>query len=182
MTWTISGAFLDREAAERAAADLRTAGFDAAQMTLVPLERPGATDAGQALRPSKRSISGGILGSLVLGAIGLIVGWAFALLMQSISHTGSISFAGPIVAAICGIVIGWLLGEIVWTHAPVEEGYAQQEHLEMGAMCLLVEAGDRADEVRQILRREGAHDVTPLKRDQEEHEGFEPGAPRGVAG
>src|SRR5262245_23286031 len=110
MTWTISGAFADRETAERAAADLQAAGLDTARMTLVPLDQPEPTSAGRALRPSKRSISGGILGSLVLGAVGLIVGWAFALLVRHISQTGSINLAGPTVAALCGIIIGWLLG------------------------------------------------------------------------
>jgi len=179
MTWTVSGAFSDREAAERAVADLRTAGFDASGLTLIPLDQPGPTDVGQALRPSRRSISGGVLGSLVLGAVGLLLGLVFSLFVHTISQTASIILAGPILAAICGIIIGWLLGSIIWTHAPVEEGYVWQERLDTGAMCVLVEAGDRAHEARHILQRDGARDVTP---EDEDHEGFEPGAPRGVTG
>src|SRR5262249_42501808 len=126
-----------------------------------------------------RSISGGVLGSLVLGAVGFLLGFVFSLFVHTVSQTASIVLAGPIVAAICGIIIGWLLGSIFWTHAPVEEGYVRQEPLDMAALCLLVDAGNGAHEARQILQRKGARYVPPP---DEEPEGFEPGAPRAVTG
>jgi hypothetical protein len=177
MVWNISGSFADRAAAERAVADLRTAGFDDTRLTVVPLEQPGPPVAGRALRPSGRAISGGVIGALVLGAAGLLLGGLFSLLVQHVSPTTTAHIAGPLFAALCGILIGWLLGSIIWTRAPVEEGYTRQDHREMGWTRLLVAAGADTDEVRQILQRDGARDVTP---NTNHHVDAEPDIPHGA--
>ena len=67
MARNISGTFPDRASAERAASDLRTAGFPPAEIGLVAQTRTGPTDTGQRLAPGTRTITAAIIGSLIVG-------------------------------------------------------------------------------------------------------------------
>lgn len=153
MARTISAMFHDRESAERAAADLETAGFAAAQIDMAPQERPGPTDVAERLKPSSTAITGAVTGALILGTAGWLIGGLFATLLSSTSQS---TIGAALVASLGGGIVGWLVGAILATRAPIEEGYYREQRIERGTIRLTVDAAGRDDEVSRIIIRNGA--------------------------
>ncbi len=89
----------------------------------------------------------------MLGAVGWIIGWLISLILGT-STQGSIG--AEVVAAIGGGIIGWLVGAIYFSRAPVEESYCRAERIEQGATRLSVAPAGRDDEARSILALDGA--------------------------
>jgi len=73
-----------------------------------------------------------------------------------LSTSAQCSISAEVVAAIGGAVIGWLVGAIYFSRAPVEESYYREERIEQGATRLSVAPAGRDDEARRILARDGA--------------------------
>lgn len=159
MTRNVAASFPDRQSAERAAADLQTAGFPAAEIGMLSQEPTGPTNVRSRLRPNRRSVTGALLGSLILGTVGFLLGWLFIQIVPDISHGGTAAAAGAWTTAAIGGVIGWLWGALVATRAPVEEGYYRARRQEAGATRLIVDAADREDEAWTILRRSGGQNL-----------------------
>jgi hypothetical protein len=163
MPRTITAAFADRQSAERAAAELQAAGFAPAQLDLASRERPGATDVTHRLEPNRRSITGAIIGTLVLGTVGWLIGWLIALILGATIQSG---IGAEVVASVGGGIIGWLVGAIFLARAPVEESYYREQRLEQGATRLSVAPAGRDDEARRILARSGARLIPDAASDR----------------
>lgn len=125
---------------------------------MVSEEITGPTNVRSRLRPNRRSVTGAIIGCLVLGALGFFLGWLFIQIVPDIGHGGGIAAAGAWTTAIIGGIVGLLLGALVATRAPVEESYYRARRQEAGATRLVVNAEGREDEAWQILRRSGGQE------------------------
>lgn len=151
MPQAVQGVFPDRRSAERAAMDLQAAGFDAGGMRLASLEQPPQQP--RRMVATTRSIIGGVIGALVLGSIGAIIAWIAAQ-----SFIGQSTFAVIAISLVAGM-IGWVLGSLLFSGVPYEEGYYQKERLELGRTVLAVQAPGREQLASNVLTRNGAADV-----------------------
>lgn len=151
MPQAVQGVFPDRRSAERAAVDLQNTGFDAQGMRLASLERPPRRPRSETARP--RSIVGGVIGAIV----GVIVGGLIAFIASQ-AFIGSFEFA-VIAVALVGGLIGWILGSMLFSEVPYEEGYFQKERYELGRTVLAVHAPGREQMAANLLTRNGAADV-----------------------
>ena len=150
---TVAGTFPTRAAADQAIAALRSAGFENQRVRLVP---PGRVRLGtEPLKPTRRSVWGSVAGSLIGGSVGAIIAWICVLIVPSLNDFQT---AAVVVGALTGGTIGWVLGAIGATHAPVEEGEYRRAAAEHGAgpTVVTVDAPDRVDEAGRILMRYGA--------------------------
>ena len=123
---------------------------DRSQVVVDETEEEVATGAGIG------AVTGGVLG----GIIGLLVE-AAALAIPGIG----IVIAGPLAAALGGAGVGAITGGIAGALAALgvteDEAQRNQEHFEAGDILVIVDAGDRAREAREILETGGTLD-TPL--------------------
>jgi hypothetical protein len=115
--------------------------------------------------------AGAVGGSLVGGALGLLVGTGLLV----IPGLGPVLAAGPLAAGIgtiaaaagataigagLGAAAGGLLGGLMGAGVPEEEAHAYLEGVRRGGTLLSVHAADtEADDVREILLRNGAVDI-----------------------
>ena len=115
--------------------------------------------------------AGAVGGTLVGGALGLLVGAG----LLAIPGIGPVLAAGPLAAAIgtiaaaagatalgagIGAATGGLLGGLMGSGIPEDEAHAYVEGVRRGGSLLSVNASDvEADDVRQILLRNGAVDM-----------------------
>jgi hypothetical protein len=150
---TVAGTFPTRAAADEAIAALRSAGFENQRVRLVP---PGRVRLGtEPLKLTRRSVWGSVVGSLIGGIAGAIIAWICVLIVPPLNDFQA---AAIIVGALTGGTIGWVLGAIAGTRAPVEEGEYRREAAEhgVGPTVVTVEARERVDEAGRILMRYGA--------------------------
>ena len=147
MARTISGQF-----AERAMAELRTAGFDPDRISIVETEREQmGPPPGEAV---KRFTGGSLLG-IVLGAVvGAIVG---AIVAALVSGGGHWTLVAVVVCALAGACIGWLVVGLGASGVLIEEAEYRRERVEQGHVLLTVDAREREAETRAIMQGAGAY-------------------------
>jgi len=151
MPQAVQGVFPDRRSAERAVVDLQAGGFDLGRMHLTSVERPPGGPRPRTAR--RRSIVGGVVGALVVGAIGALIAWIAA---QAFIGRPTLAVIG--VALVAGL-LGWIAGSMLLSGVPYEEGYFQKERYELGQTLLAVEAPGREQAASHLLARNGARGV-----------------------
>lgn len=166
MTKTIVGLFDSFQEAQQAVEDLLRFGISRDKLSLFARDEHGSTDRQRELgATSAESAGAGALGgSLIGGAFGLLVG-AGLLIVPGI---GPVLAAGPLAAAVgvtalgagLGAAAGGLLGGLMGAGVPEEEAHHYVEGVRRGGTLLSVEtAAHSADDVRQIMLRNGAIDL-----------------------
>jgi hypothetical protein len=170
----VAGVFEDQAQAERAVADLRSAGFTEDQIgyavrgtdgdgaTTVDTNR-GDTGGGGTSDPDARggTREGGVMGAITGASFGSIVGVAAAMLLPGV---GPIVAGGILGAALSGAAIGAATGGLFgamreWGFSEEEATYYQGE-FESGRTIVTVRADGRQAEARAILQRNGGYDST----------------------
>lgn len=146
--------------AENAVRALRDAGFTTDNISVVAQDKDRATAVADdtaedvAAETGIGAVTGGVLG----GIVGLLVG-AAAIAVPGIG----IVIAGPLAAALGGAGLGAITGGIAGALASigVSEGDAQhyQERYKAGDILIVVAAGGRETEARQILESGGTPDI-----------------------
>ncbi len=150
MSKTVLGVFDDVHQAERAADELHKRGFDKKEISIVARESAGGG----------RGRGGGREGVSITDAIGGAAGLLAGVGALAIPGIGPIVAAGPIAAALSGVVTGGIAGGLVDWGIPEESGRKYEEHVRSGKIVALVKADDdKADEASDIFRRNGAKDV-----------------------
>lgn len=154
---TVVGVFSDRAQAERAVRDLEAMGFTHEQIGLLtPHGGVPGVDVNPVPQFETHAGSGAAAGVVVGGVLGA----AAALLIPGI---GPVIAGGILAAALggaaVGAVAGGIVGALVGMGIPETEARYYEGEFRQGRSLVLVHAGDRYDEVRNFLRKEGAYDV-----------------------
>lgn len=165
----VVGLFHDRSRADEAVKELLRFGF------------PEAAIGVAARSPLTEKIGnqwdvGAATGAVAGGATGTLLGIAVA--------TGLMTGVGPVIAggllgglltsAAVGAATGGVLGALVGLGVPEEEATFYKEEFDAGRVLVTVQAGDRASEAAEVLRRFGAYDITS----REPAKPVQPEAPR----
>jgi hypothetical protein len=99
--------------------------------------------------------TGAGVGAAIGGAGGLLA----AAGLFAVPGIGPILALGPLAAGLTGAAAGGLIGGLVDLGVPRERGEYYEGQVKQGRVLCTVEAGGRADEVRQVLERNGAREV-----------------------
>ena len=152
MSKVVIGVFHDRDRAEDALQDLKDKGFDK-DVSLIARDGEEKDQGGmEEQNLTEGTFTGGALG----GIAGLLAGTG-ALLIPGI---GPIIAAGPIAAALTGVVTGGIAGGLVDYGIPEERGEYYEEQVRQGGILISMKAGDeKVDDAAAILRDYGAEDV-----------------------
>lgn len=154
MARSIVGLFADRTAAERAIVDLKSAGFDPAQMGIVMRDREEARQTAE--DEGVGSTAGAVTGELIGGAGGAMLAATGALVVPGI---GPFIAGGILASALVGGVAGWLIGGLVGLGVPEAEARYYQSRVEGGSVLLTLATPYHAQEAWEIMRRNGAEDL-----------------------
>jgi hypothetical protein len=151
---TVVGVFVDRAQAEQAIQALERAGFTDQQIGFI---RPGEQTSRETKIDTGTRVAAGVGSG---GVVGGIVGAAVALLIPGLGP----AIAGGILAATLGATIGAVAGGLIGalTNLGVDEEDARyyQSELQAGRTLVIVNADQRQQEARNILRLYGAYDAT----------------------
>lgn len=160
---TVVGVFEDRRNAEQAYDEIRALGFTDDHIGFIVRRGEGAAGTGMMEDTAGNAGEGAVTGAVVGGLIGA----AAALLLPGI---GPVIAGGVLATALGGAAVGaaagGLLGALVGMGVPEEEARYYQTEFESGRTIMTVAAGNRYDEVYDVMRRHGAWDVNtrqPLK-------------------
>jgi hypothetical protein len=153
------GVFEDRTNAERAIDELHRAGFTDNEIgfavrgegTTGTTAEANAADAG----------TGAVTGAVSGGVLGGLIGAGAALLIPGIGPAvaGGI-LAATLTGAAVGAAAGGLIGALTGMGIPEEEASYYQSEFESGRVIVTVNAPNRQQEALEILRRNGAYDIT----------------------
>jgi hypothetical protein len=161
---TVVGVFEDRRQADRAVDELRRAGFRDDQIGVAmrydheEVQGEDTSDTAEGTRAGTGAVTGALagLGFGALAGLGVL--------------SGVIPVIGPAIAggtlgiiltnAAAGAGIGGLVGALAGAGIPEDEASYYQGEFEAGRAIVTVEARDRADEARAILRRYDAYDLS----------------------
>lgn len=154
MSKVVVGVFHDRNQAEEALENLKGHGFeeDISLVARDDQQRGGGQGGMGGQDLSEGTFTGGALG----GIAGLLAGVG-ALLIPGI---GPIIAAGPIAAALTGVVTGGIAGGLIDFGLPEERGEYYEEQVRQGGILVSMKASDeKVEEAASILRQYGASDV-----------------------
>jgi hypothetical protein len=159
---TVVGVFADRGQAQQALGELRRAGFNDNQITLVRHREEGVevtdVDAQKAAQVSGESKAGE--GAAVGAGVGAVAG----ALMGLIPGVGPVLSIGTLAGVLFGVVAGGagggLVGALVGQDFPEEEARVYERELKAGRTLVGVKADGRLAEASAILTRCGAYDAS----------------------
>jgi hypothetical protein len=156
---TTVGVFQTRDAAERAVADLRAAGYRDDQIGLVArdsrgntVRTDGAGDTNAAEGAAVGAAAGA--GAMALGSLAVTFG--------VIPVIGPILAVGPLAAALisagAGAAAGGIAGALIGWGIPEEDARYYEGEVNAGRYVVTVDAGDRHDAARAVYTRHGGYD------------------------
>jgi len=151
----VVGLFHDRGRADEAVQELLRLGFPESAIGV-------ATRTALTEKIGNQWDVGAATGAVAGGATGTLLGVAVA--------SGLMTGVGPVIAggllgglltsAAVGVATGGVLGALVGLGVPEEEATFYKEEFDAGRILVTVQAGDRASEAAEVLRRYGAYDIT----------------------
>jgi hypothetical protein len=158
---TVVGVFEDRLHANQAITELSSAGFGQNKIGVAMQHADGVADDVVTEKDTKAG-AGALTGALTGLGLGALAGLGVL--------AGVIPVVGPAIAAgtlgvilsnaAAGAGIAGLVGALVGAGIPEHEAKYYQGELEAGRTIVTVNAGDRSAEVRKILQRHGAYDMS----------------------
>jgi hypothetical protein len=155
---TTVGVFKTRDAAERAVADLRAAGYRDDQIGLVARDADGKTmrtdGAGDNTGEGAAVGAAAGAGALALGSLAVSFG--------VIPVIGPVLAMGPLAAALvsagAGAAAGGLAGALIGWGIPAEDARYYENEVKAGRYVVTVDAGDRVADARAVYDRHGGYD------------------------
>ncbi|SCM80400.1 conserved hypothetical protein [uncultured Sporomusa sp.] len=152
---SVIGVFDGRNNAEQAVNSLRAQGFTTEEINIVSKNKNTRNTQGDG--SFEDDITDGTLTGGTLGGIGGLLLGAGAL---AIPGVGPIIAAGPIAAALSGVVAGGIAGGLIDWGIPAEVGKRYEQHVVQGGILTIIRAdAAKANQAAQILRQNGAKDV-----------------------
>jgi outer membrane lipoprotein SlyB len=158
----VVGVFRDRAQAEKAIDELHHAGFAEDQVGF--LTRSGEIQEARTATTVEetRAADGAMAGAVVGGAVGTAVG---ALVLSLVPGIGLAVTGGMFTVLLAGLSAGAAGGALVGTFVGMglseEEARHYEQEFKAGRTIIVVHAGDRSEEARAILRRNGAQSEGP---------------------
>jgi len=160
---TVVGVFEDRQAADRAVAELKRSGFRDDQIGVAMRHTEGATgDTTTSGTGETYAEEGGVAGILTGLGLGTLAGLGVL--------SGVIPVIGPAIAAgtlgvilsnaAAGAAVAGLAGALIGSGIPEEEAKYYHSEFEAGRTIVTVTADGRYDEAYAILQRYGAYDMS----------------------
>ncbi|HVK17002.1 MAG TPA: DUF2382 domain-containing protein, partial [Fimbriiglobus sp.] len=155
------GVFETRAGAEQAMAELRKAGFDKDQISMVARNADGKTvrtDGDEETYADEGAVAGAVAGAGVGALVGLGVLSGVIPVIGPVLAVGALgtvllnAAGGAAIAGIAGALVGWGI--------PEEEADFYEGEVKAGRFLVTVEANGRVDEARRILHRYGGFDRT----------------------
>ena len=156
---TTVGVFATRDAADRAVAELKKAGYRDDQIGLVGKNADGKTvktDGAGDTHAGEGAAIGAAAGAGVAGLVSLGVSFGVIPVIGPILAVGPLAAAlisaasGAAAAGIAGALIGWGI--------PEEDAKYYEGEVKAGRYLVTVDRGDRADDVRGVFTRHGGYD------------------------
>jgi hypothetical protein len=154
---TVVGAFQDRAQAEKAIDELHHAGFSPQDVGF--LTRSGEVHEARTATTveEERATDGALTGAVVGGTAGAIAG---ALALSLVPGLGLVVTGGMLTVMLAALSAGAAGGALVGTFVGMglseEEARHYENEFKAGRAIIVVRAGDRGEEARAILRRNGA--------------------------
>ncbi len=160
----VFGIYSTRIDVERASDALNTAGFPAADISvLMPSSLNGAVDMG--IEANTKAPEGTVGGFAAGGAIGSAVGVLAGLGLIMIPGVGPLLAAGPLVAGLAGLgvgsAVGGIAGALIGMGLPEYEAKRYAEHVQDGAILLSVHCDTPGEVLRakEVVLASGAEHV-----------------------
>jgi hypothetical protein len=156
----VIGVFGDGLSARDAVHALKDAGFRGHDISILMPDadssREFATETGIATR------EGAATGAVAGGLLGGLAGWLIGIGALAVPGVGPIVAAGALGAALTGVAVGAgvgaIAGALVGIGVPEDEAAWYEQEVRGGRALVTVQAGERADEARAIMRQFGAYD------------------------
>src|ERR1700722_17868106 len=161
----VFGIYSTRAAVENAAESLVTAGFPAADISvLLPESLGGPKDIGavKATKAPEGTAAGVTTGGIIGGALGVLAGGG----MLAIPGLGPFIAAGPIMAGLAGLgvggAVGGLTGALIGMGIPEFEAKRYEGHLQKGGILLSVHCVTPGEILRakEVVKSTGGEEVT----------------------
>jgi uncharacterized protein (TIGR02271 family) len=161
---TVVGVFEDHRKADQAVADLMRAGFrkDQIGVAMRHTDQTGTAVTSDDTGEGSHAGTGALTGALTGLGLGALAGLGVL--------AGVVPVVGPAIAAgtlgvvlsnaAAGVGIGGLIGALIGAGIPEEEAEYYHKEFEAGRTIVTVQADENANEAREVLRRNGAYDVT----------------------
>ena len=153
----VAGVFDSHADAVEALQELKDAGFEPDQVSIVMLQAPepeGEEPPRFHVDRRRGVVAGGVLGGLT--------GWLIGATAVAVPGLGALLAAGALVGAVgagVGAATGGIIGHLVKEGLTHEEAQYYDERVRHGAVLMTVRADEsRADEAHAIMHRLGAHD------------------------
>ncbi|MGI6097917.1 MAG: hypothetical protein ACOYBM_07380 [Dethiobacteria bacterium] len=155
MSKTVLGIFRNRDGAENALSELKAQGFEDDISLVAKDDREQDQD--DTMTMENQDLTEG---SVTGGALGGLAGWLAGAGALLIPGVGPIIAAGPLAAALTGVVAGGVAGGLVDYGIPEERGRYYEEQVKQGGILLSVKTSDsKAEDAAAIMRDNGAQDV-----------------------
>jgi uncharacterized protein (TIGR02271 family) len=159
---TVVGVFADQRHAQKAAQELKDAGFREDQIGVVAQAKDPSA-AGTGTEEHGSHVVGGAVTGVVAGA-GVGALWCLGIVTLGIPAIGPV-IAGGVFAAILasaagGAVIAGIAGALIGLGIPEEEAHYYEGEFKSGRTLVTVKADNRYDEAWNIMHRNGAYNKT----------------------
>jgi uncharacterized protein (TIGR02271 family) len=165
MQRTAVGVFDNRERAQQAVAELKRLGFTENEIGVA-----AQGDERQSVHKEEEGnhagagAAAGVAGGLGVGAL-----WGLGIIAGVLPAVGPV-IAGGVLASIAasaaaGAAAGGLAGALIGMGIPDDEAEYYETEFRRGRTIVTVQAGDRYDEARAVLRREGGYDISSRTAD-----------------
>lgn len=153
---TVIGVFANRPEAETAIQTLRSQGFTKEEISIVSKARNQAKS-GESQTYNDDITDGALTGGTIGGIGGLLIG---AGAMAAIPGIGPLLAAGPIGAALSGVLAGGLAGGLIDWGIPSEASQHYAKQVEEDKILAIVRTSEtKVNDAARILRQYGAQDV-----------------------
>jgi hypothetical protein len=171
----VIGVFAERDDAEDAIDELKTAGYDPKDISIMMKNDRDSEDFADTT--GTNVADGAVSGATTGGVIGAIAGLLVGVGAIAIPGLGAVLIGGPLAAALgltgaaattvtgaaTGAVAGGLIGALVGLGVPEEDARVYEERLNEGAILIAVPVREERDtEARDVLEENGADRVRTL--------------------
>jgi uncharacterized protein (TIGR02271 family) len=159
---TAVGVFADQRHAQKAAQELKDAGFREDQIGVVAQAKDNSATGTGTEEHGSHVVSGAVTGVAAGAGIGAL--WCLGIVTLGIPAIGPV-IAGGVFAAILasaagGAAIAGIVGALIGLGIPEEEAHYYEGEFKSGRTLVTVKADNRYDEAWNILHRNGAYNKT----------------------